>query len=116
MAGETAHFGLRNWPPAPATRPFQLTPRQRSMLDQARAGLAEPFSGVICPVPGTQERSPLATSHASTAPLVDIHGTDKPPPGFHRWPKSCSGSQGWVVTSPQNTIDNLGPPSSGVVF
>jgi hypothetical protein len=26
MAGETEHFGLRNWPPAPAIRPFELTP------------------------------------------------------------------------------------------
>jgi hypothetical protein len=75
MAGETAHFGLRNWPPAPATRPFQLTPRQQSMLDQARAGLAEPFSGVICPVPGSQELSPLATSHASTASLLEASRT-----------------------------------------
>ena len=75
MAGETAHFGLRNWPPAPATRPFQLTPRQQSMLDQARAGLAEPFSGVICPVPGPQELSPLATSHASTASLLEAAST-----------------------------------------
>jgi hypothetical protein len=46
MAGETAHFGLRRRPPTPAIRPFELMPRLRSMLDQANAGLAQPFRGV----------------------------------------------------------------------
>jgi hypothetical protein len=46
MAGESAHFGLRIRPPTPAIRPFDLMPRLRSMLDQANAGLAQPFRGV----------------------------------------------------------------------
>jgi Protein of unknown function (DUF3500) len=46
MAGESAHFGLRERPPTPAIRPFQLPPRMQPMLDRAHAGLAEPFRGV----------------------------------------------------------------------
>jgi hypothetical protein len=46
MAGESAHFGLRQRPPMPASRPFDLMPRLRSMLDQANARLAQPFHGV----------------------------------------------------------------------
>src|SRR5438445_6856460 len=71
MAGETAHFGLRNWPPAPATRPFELTPRQQKMLDLARAGLAEPFRGISCTGSVAQELFPLAAAGASVAPLVE---------------------------------------------
>jgi hypothetical protein len=46
MAGETAQFALRNRPPMPAIRPFELVPRLRSMLDHAHAQLAEPFRGI----------------------------------------------------------------------
>ena len=46
MAGESAHFGLRERPPTPAIRPFALPPRMQPMLDRAQAGLAEPFRGV----------------------------------------------------------------------
>jgi hypothetical protein len=46
MAGESVHFGLRQRSPMPAIRPFDLMPRLRSMLDQANAGLAQPFRGV----------------------------------------------------------------------
>jgi Protein of unknown function (DUF3500) len=46
MAGESAHFGLRERSPMPATRPFDLMPRLRSMLEQANARLAMPFRGV----------------------------------------------------------------------
>src|SRR5438552_11496992 len=46
MAGESAHFGLRDRPPTPAVRPFDLPPRMMSMLDRAKAGLAEPFRGI----------------------------------------------------------------------
>jgi hypothetical protein len=46
MAGESARFGLRERPPTPAVRPFDLPPRLKPMLDRARAGLAEPFRGV----------------------------------------------------------------------
>ncbi|MFM0341415.1 DUF3500 domain-containing protein [Paraburkholderia fungorum] len=71
MAGETEHFGLRNWPPAPATRPFELTPRQQSMLDQARAGLAEPFRGISCTGSVAQEVFPGASAGAPLAPLLN---------------------------------------------
>jgi Protein of unknown function (DUF3500) len=46
MAGESAHFGLRERPPTPAIRPFELPSRLQPMLDRARAGLAEPFRGI----------------------------------------------------------------------
>src|SRR5690242_11478606 len=46
MAGESAHFGLRDRPPTPAVRPFDLPPRMRPMLDRAQTGLAEPFRGI----------------------------------------------------------------------
>ena len=46
MAGESAHFGLRQRPPTPANRPFDLPPRLQAMLDQAHARLAQPFQGV----------------------------------------------------------------------
>ena len=46
MAGESAHFGLRQREPTPAIRPFDVPPRLKPMLDRASAGLAEPFRGV----------------------------------------------------------------------
>jgi hypothetical protein len=46
MAGESEHFGLRQRPPTPAIRPFDLMPRLRSMLDRANVALAQPFRGV----------------------------------------------------------------------
>jgi hypothetical protein len=48
MAGETAHFGLRNRKPTPAVRPFDvtLTPNIKGMLDRAHSALAEPFRGI----------------------------------------------------------------------
>jgi hypothetical protein len=46
MAGESAHFGLRERPPTPAIRPFDLPPRLKPMLDRAHAGLAELFRGI----------------------------------------------------------------------
>jgi hypothetical protein len=46
MAGESAHFGLRNRPPTPAVRSFELMPRLRSMLEQGNERLAQPFRGV----------------------------------------------------------------------
>jgi hypothetical protein len=46
MAGESAHFGLRQRPTTPAIRPFDLQPRLRQMLDRAEAGLAEAFCGL----------------------------------------------------------------------
>jgi Protein of unknown function (DUF3500) len=47
MAGESAHFGLRNRPPTPALRPFELPPRLKPMLDRAETSLAEPFRGIL---------------------------------------------------------------------
>ena len=47
MAGESAHFGLRERPPTPAVRAFELPPRMQPMLDRAKTGLAEPFRGII---------------------------------------------------------------------
>ena len=46
MAGETAHFNLRNREPTPAVRPFDVSPRLKAMLDGAQAALAEPFRGI----------------------------------------------------------------------
>lgn len=46
MAGESARFGLRERPPTPAVRPFDLPPRMQPMLDRAHAGLAQPFRGI----------------------------------------------------------------------
>src|SRR6516164_8160815 len=46
MAGETAHFNLRNREPTPAVRPFDVPPRLKAMLDGAHAALAEPFQGI----------------------------------------------------------------------
>jgi hypothetical protein len=46
MAGESADFGLRERPPTPAVRPFDLPPRMMPMLDRAKASLAEPFRGI----------------------------------------------------------------------
>ena len=46
MAGETAHFNLRNREPTPAVRPFDVPARLKAMLDGAQAALAEPFRGI----------------------------------------------------------------------
>ena len=71
MAGESAHFGLRERPPTPAIRPFELPPRMRPMLDRAHSGLAEPFRGVAIGgevVPGLFR---LGQTGISTAPVVE---------------------------------------------
>jgi hypothetical protein len=47
MAGESAHFRLRERPPTPAVRAFELPPRMQPMLDRAKTGLVEPFRGII---------------------------------------------------------------------
>jgi hypothetical protein len=70
MAGESAHFGLRERPPTPAIRPFELPPRLKPMLDRAAAGLAEPFRGIA----GGEFAPPLfalAGTGVSLAPLVE---------------------------------------------
>src|SRR5262249_21244526 len=70
MAGESARFGLRQRPPTPAIRAFELPERMRPMLDRAHAGLAAPFHGVIAGgeiVPGL---FPLGKTGVSLAPLL----------------------------------------------
>src|SRR5262249_4889183 len=71
MAGESARFGLRQRPPTPAIRPFDLPPRMQPMLERAHAGLAESFRGIIGSdeiVPGL---FPLGKTGVSLAPLLD---------------------------------------------
>src|SRR6185437_14795623 len=77
MAGESAHFGLRQRPPTPAIRPFELPPRLQPILDRARAGLAEPFHG-IGTGPGGAIAPGIFTSGetgVSLAPLVAAERT-----------------------------------------
>jgi hypothetical protein len=70
MAGESAQFGLRKRGPMPATRPFDLVPRLRSMLELANARLAVPFRGVGGDgiVAGL---FPLENTGVSLAPVVE---------------------------------------------
>ena len=72
MAGESAHFGLRQRPPTPAIRSFELPPRMQPMLDRARAGLAEPFHGIGTGPGGAITPGIFTTgeSGVSLAPLV----------------------------------------------
>jgi hypothetical protein len=68
MAGESAHFGLRERPPTPAVRPFDPPPRLQSMRDRAKAGLAEPFRGITlgdAPLSGLFALEPTGVSLAS---------------------------------------------------
>jgi hypothetical protein len=76
MAGESAHFGLRQRPPTPAIRPFELPPRMQPMLDRARAGLAEPFHGIGTGPDGTIAPGIFTTGKTgvSLAPLVAAAG------------------------------------------
>src|SRR5215475_2941997 len=80
MAGESAHFGLRQRSPMPAIRPFDLPPRLRSMLDQANKGLAQPFRGVGSDaiVAGL---FPLARSGISTGSIVARQADPRATPG-----------------------------------
>ena len=71
MAGESAHFGLRNRHPTPAVRPFELPPRMQPMLDRAKTGLAEPFRGITTNggiVPGLFG---IEKTGVSLAPLIE---------------------------------------------
>jgi hypothetical protein len=72
MAGESAQFGLRERPPTPAVRAFELPPRMQPMLDRAKTGLAEPFRGIITDggiVPGLFV---LEKTGISLLPLVEV--------------------------------------------
>ena len=71
MAGESAQFGLRERPPTPAVRPFDLPPRMMPMLDRAKTGLAGPFRGIATNgeiVPGLFA---IAKTGVSVAPLLE---------------------------------------------
>jgi hypothetical protein len=71
MAGESAQFRLRERPPTPAVRAFEL-PRMQPMLDRAKTGLVEPFRGIITDggiVPGLFA---IAKTGVSLVPLVDV--------------------------------------------
>ena len=70
MVGESAHFGLRERPPTPADRPFELPPRLKPMLDRAQAGLAEPFRGITGGAGITPGLFKLAQTGVSLAPVV----------------------------------------------
>src|SRR5262245_17545366 len=70
MAGESAHFGLRQRPPMPAIRPFDLPPRLRGMLEQAKARLGEPFRGISAEGSGARPFLLHATGLPLTA-LID---------------------------------------------
>jgi hypothetical protein len=70
MAGESAHFGLRQRPPTPATHAFELPPRMQPMLDRGRAGLAEPFRGVATNGGIAPGLFALDKTGVSPAPLV----------------------------------------------
>jgi hypothetical protein len=71
MAGESAHFGLRQRPPTPAIRPFDLPPRLQPMLERARAGLAEPFRGVALGGDIAPGHFALERTGVSPMPLVE---------------------------------------------
>src|SRR5271165_6754815 len=74
MAGESAHFGLRQRPPTPATHAFELPPRMQPMLDRGRAGLAEPFRGVATNGGIAPGLFALDKTGVSPAPLVAAAG------------------------------------------
>src|SRR4051794_23636830 len=70
MAGESAHFGLRERPPTPAVRPFDLPSRLQPMLDRANAGLAETFRGIRSGDDVAPGLSAVGKTGVSLAPLV----------------------------------------------
>jgi hypothetical protein len=71
MAGESAHFGLRERPPTPAIRSFDLPPRLKPMLDRAEAGLTEPFRGIAAGGGILGGQFAIAETGVSLAPVVE---------------------------------------------
>jgi hypothetical protein len=71
MAGESVHFGLRDRPPTPAVRGFDLPPRLKPMLDRAHAGLAEPFRGIACGGEVAPGLFALERTGVSLAPVLE---------------------------------------------
>jgi Protein of unknown function (DUF3500) len=70
MAGESELFGLRQRPPAPAIRPFNLPPRLKPMLDRANVGLAEAFRGITAGGDVAPGLFALGQSGISLAPVL----------------------------------------------
>ena len=72
MAGESAHFRLRERPPTPAVRAFELPPRMQPLLDRAKTGLAEPFRGIITDSGIARGFFALEKSGVSLVPLSEV--------------------------------------------
>jgi hypothetical protein len=72
MAGESAHFGLRERPATPAVRPFDLPPRMMPMLDRAKTGLAEPFRGITTNGEIVSGLFAIDQTGVSLSPLLEI--------------------------------------------
>ena len=88
MAGESAHFGLRQRPPTPAIRSFELPPRMQPMLDRARAALAKPFHGI-----GT---GPGGAITPGITPLIHLCAREigaRSPQGHPKWPLAARSDQ-----------------------
>ena len=71
MAGKSAHFDLRERPPTPAIRPFELPARMQPMLDRAHSSLAEPFRGVAIGGELAPGLFAEANTGVSLAPVVE---------------------------------------------
>ena len=71
MAGESAHFGLRQRQSTPAVRPFELPPRLKPMGERAKAALAEPFRGIITNDTSAPGLFTVEPSGVSLAPVLE---------------------------------------------
>ncbi len=71
MAGESAHFGLRDRAPTPAIRPFELPPRLQPFRERATAGLAEPFRGITVGDQLTPGLFSIEKTGVSLAPVLE---------------------------------------------
>jgi hypothetical protein len=70
MAGESARFGLRQRPPTPAIRPFDMSPRFKQMRERAETSLAEAFRGIAAGDGITPGLFALAQTGMSLAPVI----------------------------------------------
>jgi hypothetical protein len=75
MAGESAHFGLRNRAPTPAIRPFELPPRLQPMRERASVALAEPFRGIAPDGKLTPGLFSIEKTGRSLAPVIEAART-----------------------------------------
>src|SRR5436309_1354068 len=71
MAGESVRFGLRERPPTPAVRPFDLPPRLQPMLNRAGMGLAESFRGIASGDKVAPGLFALEQTDVSLAPVLE---------------------------------------------